>query len=473
LPDTNLPMGGPGRASDGNFVLTNFTLAYGAPGSVETPHTVKLINPQANFEQAGFTAAMVLDDKPETGWAVSPQVGKPHLITFDIPAEVKIPAGAPLRVQLEQRHADTHTIGRFRLSTATAHAADSLDSDPGRKELVATRDRLSREVASPIPLAIAMTEGGTPGGLFPNIQDVPIHIRGSYTRLGPIVPRRLPRILAGDSQPAITVGSGRRELANWVASQRNPLTARVIVNRVWQWHFGEGLVRTPSNFGKLGEASSHPELLDWLAAKFIEEGWSLKKLHRRILASAVYQQSSRGTAEGVEQDPENRWLARFSPRRLEAEAIRDAVLFVSGRLEPSAGGPAGDDLTIPQRSLYVQTARWDRSGYATLFDAANPDSSTEKRVVSTVAPQALLLLNHEFILGQAKHLAGRWLRESPTDETHRIQLAYQQLFGRPASDAELQIARRVIAQGGTADPVAGWTDLAHVLLCCNEFVYLE
>jgi Protein of unknown function (DUF1553) len=132
---------------------------------------------------------------------------------------------------------------------------------------------------------MAVQEGGTPGGLFPKIQDVPIHIRGSYAKLGPIVARRLPRFLAGETQPPMREGSGRRELAHWVASAKNPLTARVIVNRIWPWHFGEGLVRTPSNFGMRSETPSHPRLLDWLAARFVDDGWSLKKRHRSIMLS--------------------------------------------------------------------------------------------------------------------------------------------------------------------------------------------
>jgi hypothetical protein len=320
---------------------------------------------------------------------------------------------------------------------------------------------------------MAVQEGGTPGGLFPKIQDVPIHIRGSYARLGPVVPRRLPRVLAGDHQPPISSGSGRRELASWIASKDNPLTARVIVNRVWQWHFGEGLVRTPSNFGKLGIPPTHPALLDWLAAKFMEEGWSLKSLHRRIMLSATYQQASRTSRAQLEQDPENRWLGRFSPRRLEAEAIRDALLAVAGRLDSAAGGPAGDDFTILRRSLYVQTARWDRSGYAMLFDAANPDSSTEKRDKSIVAPQALLLLNHDFILAQARQLAARLAREVPDDPMGRIQHAYQLVFGRPALAEEVEIAQQIVDRAGTQNAAAGWADLAHVLLCSNEFVYCD
>jgi len=351
------------------------------------------------------------------------------------------------------------------------------DDDPQRVQLVAQRDQLQSELLPETPLAMAVQEGGTKDGLFPGIQDVPIHIRGSYARLGPIVPRRLPRLFAGDDQPPLNSGSGRRELANWVASSDNPLTARVIVNRVWQWHFGEGLVRTPSNFGKLGEAPTHPELLDWLAARLMEDGWSLKKLHRLIMFSATYQQSSRVPREQVQQDVGNQWLGRFTPRRLEAEAIRDAVLFVAGQLDPATGGPARDDFTITRRSLYVQTARWNRSSYAMLFDAANPDSSTEQRNVSTVAPQALLLLNHPFALEQAKHLAERLIREVPQNppnaETARIQHAYRLLFGRPPIAEEIGIARQLVASSERPTEAASWTDLTHLLLCSNEFVYVD
>ena len=219
------------------------------------------------------------------------------------------------------------------------------ENDAERLKLIARRDKLRREMLPEPPLAMAMQEGGTPGGLFPKIQDVPIHIRGSYTKLGAVVPRRMPRFLAGDSRPTITVGSGRRELASWIASESNPLTARVIVNRVWQWHFGEGLVRTPSNLGPRSEPPTHPALLDWLAARFVGDGWSLKKLHRRIMLSAAYRQASVVSREQLDRDPENRWLGRFSARRLEAEALRDAMLYVAGRSIGTAG-PGGDDLSI-------------------------------------------------------------------------------------------------------------------------------
>ncbi len=362
---------------------------------------------------------------------------------------------------------------KAKLAELDKKAPKPAADDPGRLTLVQLRDKLQGELLPEPPLAEAAQEGGTPGGMFPKIQDVPLHIRGSFTRLGPVIPRRLPQFFAGDTQTPITKGSGRRELANWVASKDHPLTARVIVNRVWQGHFGAGLVRTPNNFGMLAEPPSHPALLDWLATRFVEDGWSLKKLHRRIMLSATYQQASSVPRSQLAQDPDNRWLGRFTARRLEAEAIRDALLVAAGRLDPAQGGPASADLNTTRRSLYVQTARWDRSNFSTLFDAANPDASDEKRTASTVAPQALFLLNHEFARTHAKELAKRLAREVPSDETARIQRAYQLLFARPASTEETTICRQILAQAGSQGAEQGWWDLAHVLLCSNEFVYLD
>ncbi|GDX09968.1 hypothetical protein LBMAG57_17400 [Verrucomicrobiota bacterium] len=378
------------------------------------------------------------------------------------------PAAPARRVEQEKRLAEI----KAKLVELDKQPQAQIDA-ARRSELIAVRDSLQKEQADLAPLAMAVIDGGTPGGLFPRIQDVPIHIRGSYTKLGPVVPRRLPRFFAGEDQPAITNGSGRLELAAWVASRGNPLTARVIVNRVWQWHFGEGLVRTPSNFGLLSEPPSHPELLDWMAARFMEDGWSLKKLHRRIMLSATYRQGSNVSRKVFDKDPENRLLGRFTPRRLEAEAIRDAILSVNGQLDLTPGGPAGDDFTIRRRSLYVQTARFQRGSYANLFDAANSDASTEKRAISTVAPQALLLLNDPWIHEQARHLAQRLLRDVPQDNAARIGRGYRLLFGRAPNDAERTIAQQIIAGGDPAVPDGGWNDLAHVLLCGNEFIYID
>ncbi len=370
-----------------------------------------------------------------------------------------------LALQLEAVKAKLAALDKLSPKVATNH--------PERIMLEKERDAVQAELPPPYPVALTVQEGGMPGGLFPNIQDVPIHLRGSYAKLGEIVPRRMPAFFAGDSQQSIRQGSGRRELADWVASKNNPLTARVIVNRVWQWHFGEGLVRTPNNFGLLSEPPSHPPLLDWLAAQFIDDGWSLKKLHRRVMLSAAYQRASAYPQHGAARDPENRWLARFSARRLEAEAIRDALLVAGGNLDTASGGPAGPDINSPRRSLYVQTARWDRSNFATLFDAANPDASVEKRTGSTVAPQALFMMNHGFVQTQAGHLAARLLRETGRDETARIERAYQLLFGRAPHPDEIQIGRNLLAQFGGSKEETAWRDYTHVLLCSNEFIYVD
>ena len=473
LPDAGLPASGPGRASDGNFVVSRLSASFVPADCQAEPTAVKFVSALADFEQANFPVKSALDDDLKDGWAVSPQIGVAHVAAFEFAPDTTIPAGSKLRVVIEQQHSDKHTLGKFRLSVMETLTMTPAVDSPERKELVATQDTLRKELALPVPLAMAVTEGGTRGGLFPGIQDVPIHIRGSYAKLGPVVPRRLPRFLAGENQPPITHGSGRRELAAWIASPKNPLTARVIVNRVWQWHFGEGLVRTPSNFGLLSEPPTHPELLDWLASRFIEDGWSLKKLHRRIILSATYRQASRVSREAFDRDPENRLNGRFPSRRLEAEAIRDAILAVNGQLDRTVGGPAGDDFTIRRRSLYVQTARWQRDSYANLFDAANPDSSTEKRVTSTVSPQALLLLNHPWMQDQARHFAERLVREVPAGDAARIERAYQLLFARKPKDVELNVAQTILQGADPAVANAGWLDLAHVLLCSNEMIYVD
>ncbi len=473
FPDSELPASGPGRADDGNFVISRFSSSFTPPDSNAKLVPIKFVSASADFEQSGFPAKSALDDDLKDGWAVAPQFGKPHVAIFEIAAETVIPAGSRVSVTIEQQHSDKHTLGKLRLSVVESLMTSPPPDSAPRRELIATHDMLQKELALPVPLTMAVTDGGTSGGLFPGIQDVPIHIRGSYAKLGAVVPRRLPRFFVGENQPAIAQGSGRPELAAWVASRNNPLTARVIVNRVWQWHFGEGLVRTPSNFGMLSEPPTHPELLDWLATRFVEDGWSLKKLHRRIMLSATYRQSSQVSREIFDRDPENGLVGRFAARRLDAEAIRDAILSVNGQLDPTTGGPAGDDFAIRRRSLYVQTARWQRDSYANLFDAANPDSSTEKRVTSTVAPQALLLLNHPWIQEQSRHLAARLIRDVPEKDPERINRAYRLLFSRSPNATEMAIAQQIVENGDPAVPNGGWDDLAHVLLCSNEFIYVD
>lgn len=370
---------------------------------------------------------------------------------------------------------------------AEATAADAASSDETKTTLTrlnAEHQELAKQLLPDPPKALAIQDGGTPGSLFPGIQDVPIHVRGSYARLGPVVRRGLPKFFDARSESLALTGSGRMELARWIAHPSNPLTARVMANRVWQWHFGEGLVRTASNFGRLGERPTHPELLDWLAGEFIRSGWSVKSLHRLIMNSAAYQRASwtegGALAQAATIDPENRLWGRRAPRRLEAECIRDAMLVGSGSLDLRVGGPAGDDLLAPRRSLYIQTTRWGRAYYSSLFDAADPDQPVANRNVTTVPPQALFFLNHPFVRSQAQEIArtivsaaaGTSVSET-TDGPRRLALLYQRLFGRPPAAEERAIADEFLARRGSADEVSAWADLVQVLLASNEFCYVD
>ncbi|HTU89507.1 MAG TPA: PSD1 and planctomycete cytochrome C domain-containing protein [Gemmataceae bacterium] len=327
-----------------------------------------------------------------------------------------------------------------------------------------------KKTKKPIPYANGAQDGGVPGSPHAGTHDVRIHIRGRYDRLGPLAPRRFPEILAGREQKPIASGSGRLDLARWLTRPDHPLTARVMVNRIWQQHFGEGIVRTPSNFGKLGRPPTHPELLDWLALEFVRSGWSIKQMHRLILSSATYQQSSEAMAETLKSDPDNLLFGRMNRRRLEAEALRDSMLAVSGRLDRASGGPAVRDFAAPRRTLYLTTIRSDRSGFGPLFDAADPTAPVDKRTVSTVAPQALFLMNNPFVLAQTQALAKRLLAIG-TNDLARIEHAYVLLYGRPPTAEEVGIGLDFLHRAGAGE--RGWEEYGQALLCANEFSYVD
>ena len=352
------------------------------------------------------------------------------------------------------------------LSNEERQKLDSL-----RKELAALRKELERKIS----VTHGLQEGGTPQSAYVGFHDSHILVRGKYDRQDDIVPRHFPRVLGGDAQPRIGANeSGRLELAKWIASKENPLTARVMVNRIWQQHFGEGIVRTPNNFGKLGTPPTHPELLDWLAHRFVESGWSIKAMHRLMMNSAAYQAASiEGRESRVESrsDPENLWLARMNRRRLEAEEIRDALLFVSGQIDFTTRGAAINDLNTKRRTLYVMTIRSDKSNYRSLFDAPDAQTIAEKRIDSTVAPQALFLLNSPFALAQAKALAERVFKREAKDNSERIKWLYVLLYGREPKTKELEIGLKTIVDDQNHE--AAWERYCQVLLCANEFVFVD
>ena len=316
------------------------------------------------------------------------------------------------------------------------------------------------------------------------------------------------RVLTSGAPPAVArppknaVSSGRRRaLAEWIASSENPLTARVMVNRIWHWHFGRGIVRTPSNFGLMGAKPSHPALLDWLSTEFIRQGWSIKQMHRLVMNSETYQMaSSFARATNQEKDPANNYLWRFPLRRLEAEAIRDVILSASGRLNLQAGGaPFFPAIPKSVRESYLQgkwvmtkeePSTWRRSVYAYLkrglkypmfevHDQPDPNVTCEMRNTTTVPTQALTLLNNEFVLIQARHFAERVKREAGDDLMKQVRVLYRIGLSREPAQKELDnflafLQRQRVSHGSAEGAgLAALTDLAHVMLNANEFVYIN
>jgi hypothetical protein len=303
---------------------------------------------------------------------------------------------------------------------------------------------------------------------LPKPREPRVFQRGNPNNLGPQVPRQFLGVIAGDKRKPFTKGSGRLELAREIASPDNPLTARVLVNRVWLHHFGHGLVRTPSDFGLRSDPPSHPGLLDWLADRFVRDGWSIKKLHKLILLSGVYQQGSRATADAVKVDPENRLLSHFNRRRLDFEAMRDALLAVSGQLDLKMGGAPVEMFelkTSTRRTIYGFIDRQNLPGLLRTFDFANPDASNPQRYETTVPQQALFLMNNPFVIEQATGLLKR-PEVAGLEPDARIRMMYRVLYGRLPDAEEMTLGRRFVEVGT-------WEQYAQVLLLANEFVFVD
>jgi hypothetical protein len=303
--------------------------------------------------------------------------------------------------------------------------------------------------------------------------------RGNPARPGPVVPRRFLAILAGPDRQPFLKGSGRLELARAITDPANPLVSRVLVNRVWMHHFGAGLVLTPSDFGTRAGPPSHPELLDWLARRFVGDGWSLKSLHRTILLSSTYQQSSETpiTGRGSRLDPENRLLWRMNVHRLSFEEIRDSLFAVAGDLDVRAGGRPVELLTKPfprRRSVYGLVDREFFPGLFRSFDVANPDLHIPQRNETTVPQQALFFLNHPLPLERARALAHHpEVEAAPTPEA-RVARLFRLVYQRPPTSAQVVRALDLVRSAESAlDPAAPWEQLAQALLMANEFCFID
>jgi len=371
--------------------------------------------------------------------------------------------------------------------------AEDYFADDAKTSLKSRRDEIKQlEAAMPkLPEVMAVSEGV--------IEDLPLHLRGNHTTLAKDKqPRRFPRIIAGEQQKALAADrSGRLEFARWLTEPTHPLTARVAVNRIWQGHFGEAFVRSPDNFGLLGDKPTHPELLEWISQRFIAAGWSMKLLHREVMLSSAYQMQTTFSEAAFLADPDNRLWWRRNRRRLEVEAIRDSLLAVSGRLENSMGGTllpspnrgyvTGTANNYPQiynsnrRSVYLPVIRSALYELYQVFDFAEPSVMNGKRDSTTIATQALFMLNSQIVAEQARELALQLLAQPDLDDSARIRKVFFTCYQREPLSSEtsrsLDLLNRLEAAQPEAAPadrrLAAWRGLCRTLLAANEFLFVE
>ncbi|MBL8174266.1 MAG: DUF1549 domain-containing protein [Bryobacterales bacterium] len=382
----------------------------------------------------------------------------------------------------------TEKFGPFRApDDAREYYAPSALNDLARLE----EERKTLEQATPeFPQAMGVRDGD-------KITDLPIHLRGSHINLGQMVPRRFPRALAGENQPPLGPNtSGRLQLAQWLTGKDHPLTARVMVNRIWRWHFGRGIVPSTDNFGRLGEKPVNQPLLDWLAVRFVEQGWSIKAMHRLIMASNTYRMSSTYDERSFETDPENTLQWRFNRKRLEAESVRDAIVTVSGGMHLVDGGSiltykdrqyvantskrGGVDYDRPIRAVYLPVVRSSMYELFTAFDLPDPSVPQGDRNASVIAPQALFMMNGSVVLQHTRKLAERLLAMPLTEDGARVREAYELALSRPASGPEVDQALTFLKRIEKELPAEAkdrtllqWQSFCKALLASNEFIYIN
>ena len=399
------------------------------------------------------------------------------------------------QAKIESRKTEINTLLTSAAASAGTSAKIPEDQLPEevKKQLTTLRDDLKQLEASvpELPTAMGVQEG--------EATNARILIRGSHLSPGRTIPRGVPVVLAASGFSVPADHSGRLEFAQWLTSVDHPLTARVIVNRVWRWHFGRGLVPTADNFGLLGERPVNQELLDWLASEFMKNGWSLKWLHRTILASRTWQQSSQSQPAAMEVDPDNQLQWRWTTKRLEAESVRDSVLAASGLLDKSMGqsmlhvknreflfdhtSKDGTSYNSMRRSVYLPVIRNNLYDAMSLFDCTDGTVPNGDRASSTVASQALFLMNSDLVIQAAEHLAGTLITDFPEDHGLRIQTLFLRTLGRPASEQEttrflasLPQIEQQLNNDGVAESDRSrlaWTSLCQTVLMSNEFLYVR
>ena len=407
-----------------------------------------------------------------------------------------VPAGKLAEAQAAQRAKEEE---QSRLNSEVQRLKEAVKNPQAEKkaefqaQLKAAEKALAEIQKKPLPFgtAYAVAESA-------KISDVAVQMKGDPAKLGPVEARHFLTVFGGAKLEHGEKSSGRAQLAEWILAKDNPLPARVMANRIWQHHFGRGLVATPNDFGKQGKPPTHPELLDFLAAKFRDGGWSVKAMHRLILLSHTYRIASTRDADALARDPANELLASFPRQRLDAECIRDTLLVLGGNLDLTPAGahpfppqsewgftqhkPFKDVYASNHRSVYLMTQRIQRHPYLAIFDGADPSASTPARPTSTTPLQALYLLNDALIHEQSTRVAGRIVSHG-SDDTARVQKAYGLLFARPPAADEITAAQKFLANvraqlrdDATAPDQIGpeaWRAYVRVLFRLNEFVYLD
>ena len=529
--DPSLKAGGPGLASNGNFQLTQITIGAAPLKTANNLQDVKFSEARATFNQndANLHVRTVIDGKQDTGWAVDPQFGKDHAAILTLADPLEDPSGHRLRITVSFKGNTKHIMGRFRISvsgdpslpllsnTISEEVANILSKPAGErsedeikqavnwyrtsdnkwKELTAqAAEHMKNAPTAKGETVMIVSEGVKPirhhsqGKDF--FDDFYFLKRGDVNqKIGKASQSFLQVLMPADDSiepwqqtpPAGATTSFRRTaLANWMVDTEKGaghLLARVIVNRLWHHHFGRGIVSSTNDFGIQGQPPTHPGLLDWLALQLIANDWSLKHIHALILSSYTYQQSSEFDENNSQIDPDNTYLWRFSPRRLEAEAIRDSILQATGQLDKTMFGKGTLDESMRRRSIYFTVKRSKLVPMLQVFDVPEPLVSQGKRPTTTVAPQALLLLNNPHIRKCCEDSAMQLL-DKDMNESALVNLLYHRSLSRKPSSSEARRAAEFLraqsssySQTGVQDAKTQATaDLIQLMLCLNEFCYI-
>ena len=488
LTDPTLPGMGPGRGDPKrtNFVLNTFAVTAAPAGREGDAKPVRLTDAHADYSQNNWDVSGAIDDNPKSGWAIGGRFHEPHWATFRTAQPLGFEGGTVLTFRLVQDFGQARTIGRLRLSALTGDAEPATPkADLEKTRLAAQLTALEkREKAFVKPRTLIMQE-------VPQPRASAIFQRGDFRSPGAAIEPSVPSALhpLRDDGPR-----NRLALARWLVSRDNPLTARVVVNRLWMEIFGEGLVSTPEDFGTKGERPTHPELLDWLAVEFMDGGWSQKKLLRQIITSAAYRQTSRATPAAIERDPRNLLLARGPAFRLSAESIRDNALAISGLLNPKQFGPpiqppqpdglwekvGGQkyEYTVSpgeeqhRRGIYVVLKRMSPYPSFINFDGTARLACRLKRLRSNTPLQALTLLNDPVYVEAARAFAARIVREQPTSDVDaRLRHAFRLAVARPPRDSELAVLRKLYdGEFAAGKEDAAWFAVASTLLNLDETI---